>query len=172
MLFIIYFPSLLILITSFYIGNEKLMYFSVFCPKRLNCPSNSSASSFMRIVMVIVTRSIMKNYKNFFSYTIHSIAHAMRSTSIFRCIMIMVPDIATFFIFSLFIFKFFFSNIANFCIFHDFCCSFVNNFNFFIPIACFCKDSKVFYMQSLPLYTSCLFSMLLNVNIVDIEKLD
>ena len=27
-------------------------------------------------------------------------------------------------------------------------------------------------MQSLPLYTSCLFSMLLNDDIVDIEKLD
>ena len=27
-------------------------------------------------------------------------------------------------------------------------------------------------MQSLPLYTSCLFSMLLNDNIVDVKKLD
>ena len=34
------------------------------------------------------------------------------------------------------------------------------------------KDSKNFFMQSLPLYTSCLFSMLLNYGITYIEKLD
>ena len=32
------------------------------------------------------------------------------------------------------------------------------------------EDSENFFMQSLPLYTSCLFSMTLNDNIVDIEK--
>ena len=30
----------------------------------------------------------------------------------------------------------------------------------------------LFFMQSLPLYTSCLFSMLLNDDIIDIEKPD
>ena len=34
------------------------------------------------------------------------------------------------------------------------------------------KDSQNFFIQSLPLYTSCLFSMLLNDDIVDIEKPD
>ena len=41
-----------------------------------------------------------------------------------------------------------------------------------IFIACSLKNSQNFFIQSLPLYTSCLFSMLLNDNIVDIEKLD
>ena len=34
------------------------------------------------------------------------------------------------------------------------------------------NDANFFLMQSSPLYTSCLFSMLLNDNIVEIEKLD
>ena len=34
------------------------------------------------------------------------------------------------------------------------------------------KDSQNFFTQSLPLYTSCLFSVLLNDDIVDIEKPD
>ena len=38
-----------------------------------------------------------------------------------------------------------------------------------IFIECFFKDSQNFFMKSIPLYTSCKFSMLLNV---DIEKPD
>ena len=34
------------------------------------------------------------------------------------------------------------------------------------------KDLQNLFLQSLPLYASCLFSMLLNDNIVDIEKSD
>ena len=41
-----------------------------------------------------------------------------------------------------------------------------------IFIACSLKDSQNFFMQSSSLYTSCLFSMLLNKDIVDIEKPD
>ena len=41
-----------------------------------------------------------------------------------------------------------------------------------IFIACSLKDSQNFFIQSLPLYTSCLFSMVLNDDIVDIEKSD
>ena len=41
-----------------------------------------------------------------------------------------------------------------------------------IFIACSLKDSQNFFMQSLSLYTSYLFSMLLNHDIVDIEKPD
>ena len=37
---------------------------------------------------------------------------------------------------------------------------------------CSLKDSQNFFMQTLPRYTSCLFSMLLNDNITDIEKSD
>ena len=51
-------------------------------------------------------------------------------------------------------------------------CSFVNNLIVaFFPIGCAPKDSQNF-MQSLLLYTSCLFSMLLIDDTVDIEKLD
>ena len=34
------------------------------------------------------------------------------------------------------------------------------------------ENSQNFFMQSLPLYTSCLFSMLLNEDILEIEKPD
>ena len=33
-------------------------------------------------------------------------------------------------------------------------------------------NSQTFSIQSLPLYTSCLFSILLNEDIVDVKKLD
>ena len=39
-----------------------------------------------------------------------------------------------------------------------------------IFIACSLKTSKNFLIQSLPQYTSCLFSMLLKEDILDIEK--
>ena len=41
-----------------------------------------------------------------------------------------------------------------------------------IFIACSLKNPQNFFIQTLPLYTSCLFSMLLNEEIVDIEKPD
>ena len=48
----------------------------------------------------------------------------------------------------------------------------INLFVFFLKliifIACSLKDSQNFFMQSLPLYTSCLFSRLLNNDIVDL----
>ena len=39
-----------------------------------------------------------------------------------------------------------------------------------ISVVCSLEDSQSFFMQFLPLYTSCLFSMVLNVNISDIKK--
>ena len=79
-------------------------------------------------------------------------------------------------------FKYLFSNfplqIQQICAFsYDSCCSLVNNFIFFflkliIFIARSLKYSQNFFIQSLPLYTSCLFSMLLNEDIVGIEKPD
>ena len=47
-----------------------------------------------------------------------------------------------------------------------------SNLKLIIFNECSLKDSQNFSMQSLPLYTSCLFSMLLNVDIVDIENPD
>ena len=43
-------------------------------------------------------------------------------------------------------------------------------FKITIFIACFLQDSQDFFIKSLPLYTLCLFSMLLNDDILDIEK--
>ena len=40
-------PFLPIFKTSFSIETEKVMYFSVFSPKQVNYPSNSSAGTFM-----------------------------------------------------------------------------------------------------------------------------
>ena len=53
--------------------------------------------------------------------------------------------------------------------------TFVDNFIFFflkliISSACSLKDAQNLFMQSLHLYTSCIFSMLLNDDIVDIEN--
>ena len=39
-----------------------------------------------------------------------------------------------------------------------------------IFIACSLKDLQNFFIESLLLYTSCLYSMLLNEDVVDIEK--
>ena len=57
---------------------------------------------------------------------------------------------------------------------YNFCCFFVNNFIFFVLnfIPCSLNDSRNFFMQSIPQYTSCLLFMSLNDNIVDIEKSD
>ena len=41
-----------------------------------------------------------------------------------------------------------------------------------ISISCSLKDSKTFFMQSLPLDISCLFSIVLNDDVGDIEKAD
>ena len=43
----IYFPFYSILETSFFIETKMVIYFSVYSPKQVNCPSGSSASSFM-----------------------------------------------------------------------------------------------------------------------------
>ena len=78
---------------------------------------------------------------------------------------------------SMFIFRFFSTYIKIFCISYNFCCSFVKNIIFFFSksiiyfVSCL-KDSQNFFMQSLRLYTSCLFSMLLNDDVVDNEKPD
>ena len=91
----------------------------------------------------------------------------MCSTSIFHFIMTMVSIFRIFFFFWKYLFLyFFFTNMPGLCNSHDSCCSFVNNFDFFLfkitaYIGRFLKNSQNIFIQSLPLYTSCLFSMLL-----------
>ena len=75
-----------------------------------------------------------------------------------------------------YLFLIFFLQIKQIFIFSfDSCCSVVNNLMLFflkliISIVCSLKDSQKFFMQSSLLHTSCLFSMLFNDDIVDIEK--
>ena len=120
---------------------------------------------------------MIHKYRSFFRHTIFQITYAIHSSSIFPCIITMISNFTIFFIFQIFIFKFFLANITDLCISYNSCCSFVDNFIFFflkliIFIACSLKDSQNFFMQFLPLYISCLFSMLLNEDIVDIKKPD
>ena len=101
----------------------------------------------------------------------------MRSSSIFSCIIKMVSHVTIFFIFQIFILNFFVLQIQQVLVFScDSCYSFVNNFIFsflklIIFIVCSFKDSQHFFIQPLPLYTLCLYSMLLNDDVLDIENL-
>ena len=93
----------------------------------------------------------------------------------FPCIMTMVPNYTIYFLsltcsslnYSLQI-------KPSFAFSYDFCRSFGNKFIFIkkliISIVCSLKYSQNAFMKSLPLYTSCLFSMLLNADILDIKK--
>ena len=47
MVFVISFPFLSILVTTFSIETENVMYFSVCSPKQVNCFSYSSGNTFM-----------------------------------------------------------------------------------------------------------------------------
>ena len=47
MVFVISSPFLSILVTSFSVGTENVIFFSVFSPTQVNFFSNSSANSFM-----------------------------------------------------------------------------------------------------------------------------
>ena len=105
-------PFLSSLVTSFSIGTVKVLYFSVFSPKQVNC----FFKLFFYDKMIIIVRSIMKNYRNFFRYTIFQITYGIHSTSIFPYIMTMISNFTIFFISQIFILKFFFTNITDFCI--------------------------------------------------------
>ena len=91
----------------------------------------------------------------------------MHSTSIFPSIITLISNFMIFLIFHISIFKFFFLNVQILHLYMIFIF-----LRLIIFIACSHKDSNSFYMQSLPLYTSCLFSLLLNKDTVDIEKSD
>ena len=102
----------------------------------------------------------------------------MCSSSVFTCIMTVIS--IWYLGYFKYIFKLFFTNISLqhiFAFLYDYCCSFVNDFMFIFVkciffIVCSRKDLQNFFMQSRPLYTSCLFFMSLNDDIVDIEKPD
>ena len=99
----------------------------------------------------------------------------MCSTSIFSCIMTMISNLL-FFIFQIFIFIFFLTNIADVLHFHlifvalSLTTLFFFSLKLIIFIVCSLKNSKSFFIQYLLLYTSSLFYMLLNEDVVDIEK--
>ena len=102
----------------------------------------------------------------------------MRSTTLFPCIMTMISNFTVFFIFEIFIFNFFLYKYNRFLRFHMIAAAFLIKAPFFfclklvIFIACFFKNSQNFFMQSLPLYRSFLFSILLNGDIVVTETPD
>ena len=91
------------------------------------------------------------------------------------CIMKMISNFTIFFIFQIIVSKFFFINynrLLNFNMIPAVLLLMISFFIFKINYLNFLKDSQNFFIQTLPLHTSCLFSMLLNDNIVDIGKSD
>ena len=89
----------------------------------------------------------------------------MCTTSIFLCTMTMISNFTIFFNFQLFIFKYFQDKCNRFSHFHMIpAAHFLIIFflNLVVVIACSLNSSQNFFIQSLRLYTLCLFSMLLN----------
>ena len=100
----------------------------------------------------------------------------MCSTSIFPSITVMISNFTMCFILQTSIFNFFFTILQVFVFSYDPCRSFVNNlillfFKLIIFIVSYLKNSQNFFIQSLLLHTSCLFSMIQNKDIVNIENL-
>ena len=100
----------------------------------------------------------------------------MHSTSVFSYIMTMISNFHIFHVsnnyFQVFLYKY--NRFFHFLWFLQF---FLNNFTFLflkliIFIASSLKDSQNFFIKSFPLHISCLFSMLLNDDIVAIKKPD
>ena len=103
------------------------------------------------------------------------ITYAMCSTFIFLCRMTMISKFTIFVIFRIFMFKFFFRNITEFCIFIWFLLLFCSQPPYFVlklinSIEHSLGYSQNFFMQSLPLYTPWFSSKLLIDDIADIEK--
>ena len=87
----------------------------------------------------------------------------------------MVLNIAIYVIFSMFIFNSFYNYSRFLCFYMIFAVRLlVTSYFFFLILIIFvvysCQNSKNLFMQSLPLYTLCLFSILLHDDILDIEK--
>ena len=122
--------------------------------------------------MITISRSIVKNHRNFFRYPIFKIKYATRNTLIFPNIWQWSLTLWYFFIFNIFVFKIFLTNkFLHFAV-H----LLMTPFFFFLKLIMFIvftlRDLQYFFIQSLPLYISCLFSMRLNDNIVYIPKSD
>ena len=100
---------------NFFSIETKVIYFLVYSPEKVNWLLNSSASFFYD-KMIIIIRSIMKNYRNVFRYTVFQITYTMQSMFIIPCIMTMITSFMIFVIFQIIIFKFLWTNITNFCI--------------------------------------------------------
>ena len=101
----------------------------------------------------------------------------MSSTSIFYCIITIVPNLEILFICSVFICKYFITNTTNVWVFSWVLILFVNNFIFFLfkinylYWARSLKDSQNFFIQSLPLYTCAYFLCLLMTILQTLENL-
>ena len=101
----------------------------------------------------------------------------MRSTPIFSFIMTMISNLRYFYLSNIY-FQIIIYKYNRFLHFHMIPAALLLIYSFFfflkliIFIACSFKNAQNFFIQFLPLYTSCLFSMLLNEDIVDIEKPD
>ena len=91
----------------------------------------------------------------------------MRSTSVLPCIMTMISNFTISFIFQIFIFKFFCTDITDIAFPYDSSCSFVNNFF----IACSKESTKLFHTIFTSVHIMFIFYAL-NDDIVDIEKPD
>ena len=113
----------------------------------------------------------------FFEVHYIKITYAICSTFICPSEMTMICDFMIFFVIQIFIFKFFCTYITDFCIFISLLLIFCYWFHIFLKkwiifIASSLKDSQIYLRQSLPLYTLCLFSVLVIDDIVDIKKPD
>ena len=106
--------------------------------------------------------------------TILHITYAMCSTSIFTCLMTIVSGFTKFVFFVYLSSNFLFTNIiTDFCFLYDFSFLIFNKFlKLVIFNVCSLKDSQNFFMKSLPLYLSSLFSTSSNNYIVGTEKPD
>ena len=122
----------------------------------------------------MIVRSIMKSYGNFSRCTIFKITYAMCSTYIFACIMTLISNFMIIFIFQIFFFLIFLYKYKRFLYFRMIPAALLLMTSFFSPLRVFWKIHQNFFIQSLPLHLSCLFSMFLNDDIIDIDiiKLD
>ena len=126
MVFMISSPFLSILLTSFGIGPENVLYYSVFSLGKLNSLSNSFASSFMfkwqsyfDPLWKTTGISLGILYLNYICYVPH------------LCIYQYNHNFAIVFITTVLMFKLFFANLADSYLFKRFLYSFVNGITFF-----------------------------------------
>ena len=96
--FAISFHILIILVTSFSIGTEKLCIFQ-YSLLKIKLPFKICQFIYDKIIV----RSIVKIHRDFFWYTIFYIINFMCSTSLLTCIKTMIFKFTIFFIFRIFL---------------------------------------------------------------------